>query len=93
MSIVASTVADTPMPMPPIQPMPTRRRPSIEIITVVPAKTTARPAESMAATVASRGRAALVQALPVAGDDEQARSRSRRRGRSSSRAGSCRRGW
>ena len=43
----------------------------MEIITVVPAKTTARPAESMAATVASRGRATLVEAFPVAGDDEE----------------------
>ena len=55
MSIVASTVTETPMPMPPIQSMPTTTRPSSEIITVVPAKTTARPAEPMAAMVASRG--------------------------------------
>ena len=55
MIIVASTVADTPIPMPPIQPMPTSRSPNIEIITVVPAKTTARPAVSIAAMVAPRG--------------------------------------
>jgi len=48
-------VAATPMPIPPIHPIPTSSRPSIEIITVVPANTTARPADSMAVTVASRG--------------------------------------
>ncbi len=53
--IVASTVTDTPMPIPPIHGIPTRSRPSIEIITVVPAKRTARPADSIAAMVAPRG--------------------------------------
>ena len=38
-----------PPPTPPTHPMPTSRRPSIEITTVVPANTTARPAEAMAA--------------------------------------------
>ena len=54
-SIVASTVADTPTPIPDSHPSPTSSRPSIEITTVVPANTTARPAVPMATTVASRG--------------------------------------
>lgn len=53
-NMVASTVAETPMPMPPTDPTPTRSKPSIEIITVVPAKITARPADSMAITVDAR---------------------------------------
>ena len=53
--MVASTVTDTPIPMPPSHPRPTSSRPSIEMTTVAPANTTARPAVSIALTVAARG--------------------------------------
>ena len=70
-SMVASTVADTATPTPPTHPMPTSRRPSIEITTVVPAKTTARPAESMAVEGRVPGGSPRVEALAVPGHDEE----------------------
>ena len=50
---------------------PTRNSPHNEMSTVVPAKSTARPAVDMARTTASRGVEAFAEALAVAGDDEQ----------------------
>ncbi len=51
--IVTSTVSDAPMPRPCTNDSPMSSRPSSEMTTVVPAKSTARPAVSMATPVAS----------------------------------------
>ena len=53
--MVTSTVTATPIPMPVTQPIPMISSPRSDTTTVTPAKSTARPAVSIAATVASRG--------------------------------------
>ena len=50
-----STVTDAPRPTPATSGMPMSNMPSSEITTVIPAKITARPAVSIAASVAARG--------------------------------------
>ena len=54
-SITNATVTDVPRARPWTNETPIRNRPSTEIMTVVPAKTTARPAVSMARTTAGSG--------------------------------------
>ena len=55
-SIVMSTVSEVPMANPRIMSMPMKNMPRKESTTVVPAKSTARPAVLVATTTASRGR-------------------------------------
>ena len=70
-STATATVIATATPMLAMSGMPTSVRPSIEIMTVTPAKMTERPAEWMAMPIESRGVAAVGEVLSVAGDDEQ----------------------
>ena len=69
--IVTSTVTATPMPNPATHPIPIRSRPRSDTTTVTPAKITARPAVSIDGDGRLAGRAAGVDSLPIAGDDEQ----------------------
>ena len=54
-TITTATVTEVPTAMPFTKSTPMRNRPSNEMITVQPAKTTARPAVSMARTTACSG--------------------------------------
>ena len=70
-TIITSTVAAAPAPRPRMKSTPIRKSPQSEITTVAPAKSTARPAVSMASSTAALRTQTVVQPLAVPGDDEQ----------------------
>src|ERR1019366_7098198 len=73
-AITASTATIVPTARPTRYCWPISSSPSSEMMTVVPANRTARPAVDMARTTASRGaspRQPLAEPLPVPGHDEQ----------------------
>ena len=70
-AIVIATARIAPVARPLTKSMPIRYMPASEMITVQPAKNTALPDVATAFTTAACGSMLVVDALPVAGDDEQ----------------------